>query len=189
MNMFNKNKGHLIIMSGPSGVGKDTMFRHLSQNGCAVKRAITATTRQKRHYEHDGVDYYFKTKEEFERLIAEGDLLEYNYYNENYYGTLKSTVQSSIDEGYNLVLIIDINGAAAIKEKFPESYMVFIKPPSIEKLVERLLARGTETSESLKRRVRQAEIEMCEMDKYDLIIENDDLDIAVQQLKNKIEEL
>lgn len=186
--MINK-KGHLIIMSGPSGVGKDTMFRHLSQNGCAVKRAITATTRPKRHYECEGVDYYYKSKEEFERLIAQGDLLEYNYYNENYYGTLKSTVQSSIDAGYNLVLIIDINGAQAIKEKFPEAFMIFIKPPSIEKLVERLIARGTETGESLKRRIKQAEIEMLEMDKYDFVIENDDLDLAVEQLKNKIEEL
>jgi len=183
------NKGHLIIMSGPSGVGKDTMFRHLSQNGCAVKRAITATTRQKRHYECDGVDYYYKSKEEFERLISEGDLLEYNYYNENYYGTLRSTVQSSVDEGYNLVLIIDINGAKAIKEKFPEAFMVFIKPPSIEKLIERLIARGTETSESLQRRIEQAEVEMREMDNYDFVIENDDLDIAVQQLKDKIESL
>jgi len=182
-------KGHLIIMSGPSGVGKDTMFRHLSQNGCAVKRAITATTRPKRHYECDGVDYYFKSKEEFERLISEGDLLEHNFYNENYYGTLRSVVQQALDEGYNLVLIIDINGAAAIKEKFPEAFMVFVKPPSIEKLVQRLIARGTETSESLQRRIAQAEIEMLEMNKYDFVVENDDLDIAVAKLKEKIESL
>ena len=185
--MSNK-KGMLIVFSGPSGVGKDTIFRHLVESGVELKKGITATTRGKRPHEKEGKDYYFKTPLEFDRMIENGELLEWNTYNGNKYGTLRSVVENGLKNGEKLVLVIDVNGAQNIKKQYPDAFMVFIKPPSIEALIERITKRGAISAADMKNRVKIAENEMKQMGKYDFIIENDNLDRAVELLKEKIEE-
>lgn len=183
------NKGKLIILSGPSGVGKDTIFHNLQDSGLNVKKGVTATTRNRRPTELEGVDYYFKTNSEFDELIEKNELLEWNTYNGNRYGTLRSVVEESLKKGDKLVLVIDINGAFNIKKQFPDAFMVFIKPPSIEALIKRIKKRGFIGENEIENRIRIAKNEMKQMDKYDFIIKNDDLKTAVELLKEEIEKL
>ena len=179
-------EGKLIILSGPSGVGKDTIFRGLVAHGLNLKKAVTATTREKRPNEEEGVHYYFKTTEEFNKLIEDNELLEWTIYNGNFYGTLKKVVEDELARGEKVVLVIDVQGALAIKEQYPDSLLVFIRPPSIEKLIQRISNRGDECEDDIKWRIERAEYEMQQMDKYDAVIENDDLDEAVEKLKKEI---
>jgi len=183
------SKGSLIILSGPSGVGKDTIFRGLLESGVDVTKGITATTREKRPHEKEGKDYYFKTNEQFDELIKNNALLEWNTYNGNRYGTLKSVVEKALKNGGKLVLVIDINGAFNIKKQYPDAFMVFIKPPSMEALIERITKRSKISEENLEGRLRIAENEMKQMGKYDFVVENDDLNRAVELLKEEIEKL
>ena len=186
---MNNKRGKLIILSGPSGVGKDTMFRRLLASGAKVKKAITATTREKRPHEREGVNYYFKTPAEFDKLIEEDALLEWTTYCGHRYGTLKKVVEKGLQRGDKLILVIEIEGAFNIKRQFPDAFMVFIKPPNIEALIERWGKRGTENAEELAARLKRAEYEMQQMGKYDFVIENDNLDIAVEQLKERLEQI
>jgi len=182
-------EGKLIILSGPSGVGKDTIFRQLLERGLDLKKAISATTREGRPHEVDGVNYYFKTTEEFNKLIEDNELLEWTVYNGNFYGTLKQIVEEQLVKGEKIVLVIDVQGALAIKEQYPDSLLVFIKPPNIEMLTKRLSKRGEVSQEDIKWRLERAEYEMQQMGKYDFIIENDKLDVAVEELKERLEKL
>jgi len=182
-------EGKLIILSGPSGVGKDTIFHELLDRGLDLKKAITATTREKRPHEVEGVNYYFKTEEEFNKLIEDNELLEWTIYNDNFYGTLKKVVEDMLANDEKVILVIDVKGALAIKEQYPDALLVFIKPPSIEMLVQRIHQRGSGNEEDIKWRIERAEYEMQQMDKYDIVIENDKLDVAVKQLEEKLERL
>lgn len=181
-------KGKFIVISGPSGVGKGTICNAIIKDNNAWL-SISMTTRNIREGEVDGISYYFITKEEFEKRIEEGKFLEYNNYNGNYYGTPKDKVLEKLAEGKNVILEIDVNGGKNIKKIFPETILIYIKPPSLEELKNRLLTRGTETIEKIEERLKIAESEAKEIDKYDYVIVNDNLDEAIEKVENIINEV
>ena len=163
------NNGRLIVFSAPSGCGKGTMLAEILKNDdyCV---SVSATTRQPREGEVDGVNYYFLSKGDFLQKVADSD---------NYYGTLISEVDGRLSEGKNVILEIEVQGAMKIREKRPDAVFVFIAPPSISELRRRLRKRGTETDEVIEKRVSQAAGELSYADKYDYVIVNDDLDDAI----------
>ena len=179
--------GLLIVMSGFSGAGKGTLMKRLLNDYEDYCFSVSMTTRAPREGEVDGKDYFFVTKEAFEKTISENGLVEYAKYCDNYYGTPKAYVDEQLKKGKNVILDIEVQGALQIKEKFPEALMVFITPPSIDVLVKRLRARGTETEEVIKKRINQAKEEALRMDKYEYLVINDDLDTAVKQLNSIVE--
>ena len=170
------SKGLLIILSGPSGVGKGTLrtelFKDESLNLCY---SISMTTRSPRPLEQDGVDYFFVSKEEFENKIAEGELLEYAQFVGNYYGTPLSYVNRLLDEGKNVVLEIEVQGALQVIKKCPDAISIFILPPSLEELESRIRGRSTETNEVVLKRLNQAKNELMVKDFYKYNVVNDDL--------------
>jgi len=172
------NNGRLIVFSAPSGCGKGTMLAEILKNEdyCV---SVSATTRQPREGETDGVNYYFLSKGDFLQKVADSEFLEYAEYCDNYYGTLISEVDGKLSEGKNVILEIEVQGAMKIREKRPDAVFVFIAPPSISELRRRLRKRGTETEEVIEKRVSQAAGELSYADKYDYVIVNDDLDDAV----------
>ncbi len=178
-------KGKFIVISGPSGVGKGTICNRLL-NELNAWYSVSTTTRAPRDGEINGVNYFFVTKEEFENKIKEGEFLEYNIYNGNYYGTSKEIVVDKINEGINVFSEIDVNGAHNIKKVFPDALLIYIAPPSIEVLKERLISRGTESIEKINQRLEIAEKELKEVDFYDYVVINDDLDKATDEVRNII---
>lgn len=184
--MMNK-KGRLIVYSGPSGVGKGTLLKPLLAPEGSLILSISATTRAPRPGEVDGREYFFVSHEQFENMIANGDMLEYAKYNDNYYGTPKSFVEKQRNEGRDVVLEIETRGAAQIKKLCPDAIMIFIMPPSYSVLKERLSNRGTETAEQCAGRLGEAVREMKLAEEYDFIIVNDDLELARKRLVSAIE--
>ncbi len=169
------NKGILIVLSGPSGSGKDTVLSELRRRNLNMKQSISVTTREMRKGEVDGVDYYFTDAETFEKNIEDGYFLEYVKYGDNYYGTPKQKVQELINQGYNVFLKIEVEGAGNVRKVFPQAVSVFIIPPSIEALEERLRGRGTESEESFLKRISIAKNELKRAKEYDYIVINDDV--------------
>ena len=167
------NKGLLVVLSGPSGSGKDTVIAELKSRDINLKQSISVTTRAMREGEKDGVDYYFTDVNTFEKNIEEGYFLEYVKYGSNYYGTPKKRVEELIDEGANVFLKIEVEGAGNIRKVFPEAVSVFIVPPSMDELKRRLSGRGTETEESFNRRLEIAQDELSRAKEYDYIVVND----------------
>lgn len=167
-----KRKGKLLIVSGPSGVGKGTVLAELFKISDEYVYSVSATTRDPREGEKDGVNYFFKTKEQFEEMIAAGELLEYASYNGNYYGTPKEYVFSKMEEGKNVILEIEVQGAVQIKKICPEAIMIFIAPESRDVLKDRLTGRGTETPEVINNRIAIAEKELRACLMYDYITVN-----------------
>ena len=178
-------KGKFIIISGPSGVGKGTICNVLLKELNAWY-SVSMTTRNIREGEIDGINYYFISKDEFKKRIDDGLLLEYNIYNDNYYGTPKDKVLEKLEEGVDVILEIEVNGARNIKKIFPDALLIYIAPPSMEILKERLIGRGTEDLETIEKRLRIAEVEMKQVDFYDYVIVNDDLDKAISDVKRVI---
>ena len=178
-------KGKFIIISGPSGVGKGTICNVLLKELNAWF-SVSMTTRGIREGEVDGVNYYFVTKEEFKKRIEEGKFLEYNIYNDNYYGTPKDKVLEKLEEGINVFSEIDVNGAKNIKNIFPDALLIYIAPPSIDVLKERLVGRGTEDMGTIEKRLKIAEDELKMIDFYDHVVVNDDLEKAILKVKNII---
>lgn len=178
-------KGKFIIISGPSGVGKGTICNVLLKELNAWF-SVSMTTRGIREGEVDGVNYYFISKDEFKKRIEEGKLLEYNIYNDNYYGTPKDKVLEKMEDGINVILEIDVNGARNIKNIFPDALLIYIAPPSIEVLRERLVSRGTEDLETIENRIKIADNELKQLDFYDYVVVNDDLDKAIDDVRNII---
>lgn len=179
-------KGILAIISGFSGAGKGTVVnRLLEKENYAV--SISATTRAPRQGEIDGKNYFFKTRDEFENMIENNQLIEYAEYVGNYYGTPKDYVFQKLDEGYDVILEIEMQGALKVKEKFPETALIFITPPSADELKKRLVGRGTETEEQIDKRMSRAVDECPYMDKYDYIVVNDDLDECVDEIHNLLQ--
>ena len=183
MGIFGKiKKGLVFVLSAPSGAGKTTLVDKLiAQFPQAVLRSISCTTRHKRGLEQEGVDYFYLTKEQFEKKIVDGEFLEYTQVYNSYYGTLKKTVNDTIMSGKHLFLVIDTEGARKIKEVI-DAVFIFIKPPSIEVLQQRLEKRHTDDENAIKMRLSCAEKEMDEAYFYDLIIINDDLNQAAAEL-------
>lgn len=171
-------KGSIIVVSAPSGCGKGTLLAEVMKKKDFVY-SVSATTRSPRPNETDGKDYRFMQADEFKRLIAEDGMLEYAEYCGNFYGTPKDAVIAAVNEGRDIILEIEVQGAAKIREKCPEAVFLFILPPSLDALKSRLVKRGTETSDVIDKRVAQARREIAEAYKYDYVIVNDDLECAV----------
>lgn len=164
--------GILLVVSGPSGVGKGTICRRLLEKSAAVLFSVSVTTRPPRPGEQDGIDYYFVSKAEFARMRAANELLEWAELFGNFYGTPRLAVQEALDAGTDILLEIDIQGALQVKASFPDCVLVFVWPPSYEELERRIRHRGTETAESLRSRLKQSKLEMANVVNYDYIVVN-----------------
>ncbi len=171
--MQNK-RGLLIVVSGPSGAGKGTVLAHTIANYPTLRYSVSVTTRKPRAGENEGVNYYFKTLEEFEELLSKGEFLEYQKVYDNYYGTPFSKVRQQLNEGYDVVLEIDVKGALEVKNKYPDAVMIFISPAKRETIEERLRGRSTESEEQLKIRTASAIEEIKQAVFYDYIVVNED---------------
>ena len=182
---MNKN-GRIFIISGPSGVGKDTLVQAAIERSENLKEAISATTRPPRKGEQDVKNYHFMHRGKFCQMIEDGEFLEYFEYCGNLYGTLKSEVTRKSKAGINVILILDVNGAKSIKEQLPESVTIFISPPSMNVLEGRLRARGLDSDEQIQHRLREVQREMECRSWYDYTLVNDDLEVAIRQLESII---
>ncbi|WP_284139899.1 MULTISPECIES: guanylate kinase [unclassified Virgibacillus] len=182
-----EEKGILFVLSGPSGVGKGTVRKELFDRKTDLKYSISMTTRNKRPGEVDGVDYFYKSKEEFEQLVAENKLLEYAQYVNNYYGTPREYVEETLQAGYDVFLEIEVQGALQVKKNFPEGVFIFLFPPSLEELKNRIVSRGTESDELVKNRLKEARNEIELMDAYDYVVVNDDVNQAVHKIQSIIQ--
>ena len=181
-------KGVLAVVSGFSGAGKGTLMKALlSEHADQYALSISATTRGPREGEVDGREYFFKTKDQFEQMIAEDALIEHACYVGNYYGTPKSYVMEQLEAGKNVILEIEIQGALKVKERFPDTLLLFVTPPTAGELERRLRGRGTETDEVIKSRLKRAVEEAEFMDRYDYILVNDDLETCVQEMHELIQ--
>ena len=176
------NKGNLIVISGPSGSGKDTVLSEVFRIHPEIRLSISSITRDMREGEVQDGKYHFISREEFEKAIENNEMLEYNIYQNNYYGTPKAPVQKAIDEGAEIVLEVDVNGAKNVLKQFPEAISIFIMPPSFEILAKRLSSRGTESAEQIKGRLKAALDEIKQADIYDYIVVNDVLCEAVEDV-------
>jgi guanylate kinase len=176
------NKGILVVVSGFSGAGKGTVMKRLMEKYDGYALSVSATTRKPRPGEEDGREYFFRTRDEFEKLIEEDALLEYAQYVENYYGTPRSYVEEQLQAGRNVILEIEIQGAMKIKEKIPEALLVFVTPPTVEELERRLTGRGTETAQVIADRLARAGEEAEGMGQYDYILVNDTVEECVDHL-------
>ena len=178
-----KQRGLLIVLSGPSGVGKGTVRKELfSQANTNYEYSISMTTRNPREGEVDGVDYFFKSREEFEALIEQGGLLEHAEFVGNYYGTPLAYVNETLDAGRDVFLEIEVQGAKQIREKAPDALFIFLAPPSISELKSRLVGRGTETEDVIAKRIATAEEELEMMSLYDYVVENDEVANACDKI-------
>lgn len=178
--------GKLFVFSAPSGCGKTTILKKIFEIFPDIYFSISATTRPKRENEIDGKDYFFITKEKFEEHIKNNDFVEWNEHFGNKYGTLKSNIDYHLKNGEDIIFDVDVNGALNIKKCYPDSITIFIKPPDISELEKRLLKRGTENHESIKIRLDRAKEEIEKSKFFDYIIINDDLDTAIEEIKNII---
>lgn len=180
-------KNVLVVVSGPSGVGKGTIVKTLVKNRKDVVESVSCTTRAPRAGETHGREYYFLSKEEFLRRVAEDDFLEYDEHFGNYYGTPKSFVRETLKEK-SVILEIDVVGALNAKKAFPECVLVMVAPPSVEELKRRLQGRNTETDEEIEERLSRLEYELSQKEKYDYVIVNDNLTSAIAELEKIIDD-
>lgn len=182
------SKGILIVVSGFSGAGKGTLMKELLKNYPGqYMLSVSATTRRPRDGEVHGRDYFFISKEEFEKMIAEDQLIEYARYVDNYYGTPRAYVEQKLEEGKDVILEIEIQGAMKVKETFPETVLLFVTPPTAGELKNRLTGRGTESEDVINSRLRWAVEEADGMDRYDYLVVNDDLEACTKELHDIIQ--
>lgn len=182
-----KKRGVLVIVSGFSGAGKGTVMKGLMEKYNDYALSISATTRKPREGEVHGVHYFYKTVEEFERMIEQNELIEYAQYVGNYYGTPREYVETQLDAGKNVILEIELQGAMKVKELIKDVVLIFITPPSAKELKERLIGRGTEDMDTINARLARAVEESVFMDKYDYLLINDKLDECIDELHNIIQ--
>ena len=172
------------MLSGPSGVGKGTVRKALfNQEDIQFQYSVSATTRNPREGEVNGVDYFFKTREEFERMIANNELLEWAEFVGNYYGTPIAYVEQTLQQGKDVFLEIEVQGALQVKKAFPEGVFIFLAPPSLSELKSRIVGRGTETEDVIHNRLTVAKEEIEMMDAYDYVVENDEVQLACDRIK------
>lgn len=177
---MNNSKGTLFVISAPSGCGKGTILEEVFKRVDNLFFSVSATTRSPRPGEVDGVNYFFKTVEEFKEMVDNGGVLEYAQFCGNYYGTPKAAVLEKLSNGIDVILEIETQGAMNIKQSFPEAVLIFILPPSVKELERRLKKRGTETDEVIAKRVGEASGEINKAYNYDFVMINDDLEIAIE---------
>ncbi len=176
--------GLLLVVSGPAGVGKGTIDGELIRRHPEIRMSVSVTTRAPRPGEVDGVHYFYKTPEEFEQMIRDGEFLEYMHvFGMNYYGTPRRYVLDQLRQGRHVILEIDVQGARKVKEAFPDAVRIFIAPPSMQVLKERLIRRGTENEAEIKKRTETAFTEMRDMPACDYIVVNDRIEDAVLQME------
>lgn len=181
------HQGILVVVSGFSGAGKGTLMKELLKRYDNYALSISATTRAPREGETDGKEYFFVTKEQFEKMRDERKLIEYAQYVNNYYGTPKEYVEQKLAEGKDVILEIEIQGALKVKKRFPDALLLFVTPPSAEELRRRLVGRGTETLEVINARLARAAEEASGMEAYDYLLINDDLDRCVEEMHQLIQ--
>ena len=180
-------RGQLIIVSGFSGSGKSTITKRLLEEYDNYALSVSATTRDPRKGEQEGIDYFFKTEEDFLGMVNEDAFLEYAYYVDHAYGTPITYVDEQLESGKDVILEIEIQGALKVKDRRPDTIMIFITPPNADELVRRLTSRGTDTEEVIRSRLRQAVEESAGMDRYDYILVNDDLESCVRNMHTLIQ--
>lgn len=174
--------GKIVIFSAPSGSGKTTIVRSALKKFPELVFSISATTREKRGVEKDGVDYFFITEDEFKNKIEQNEFVEWESFYGYYYGTLKSFINSKMKNGKSVVLEVDVKGALKIKKEYPDAVAIFIRPPSIEELKRRLRDRKTESDEDLQKRIERAEMEIGYQKYFDYVVVNDDLERAKKEV-------
>ena len=181
-------RGLLIVFSGPSGVGKGTVRQEIfSTPDHKFEYSVSMTTRAQRPGEVDGKDYFFRSREEFEELIRNGQMLEYAEYVGNYYGTPLTYVNETLDKGVDVFLEIEVQGALQVKKKVPDAVFIFLTPPDLNELQERLVGRGTDSEEVIAQRIERAREEIALMREYDYAIVNDEVPLAAERVKRVIE--
>ena len=180
-------QGILVVVSGFSGAGKGTLMKELLKRYDNYALSVSATTRQPREGEKDGEDYFFVNREYFQQMIEDGRLVEYAQYVNHYYGTPRDYVEKKMAEGKDVILEIEIQGALKVKERFPDTLLLFVTPPSAKELRRRLVGRGTETMEVIESRLARAVEESEYMDQYDYLVINDDLDVCVSEMHKIIQ--
>ncbi len=182
----NPSVGRLIVLTGPSGVGKGTLMRSLLRCHPDLYYSVSATTRSPRPGEIDGKHYYFITRSKFEKLVAAGEFLEWAEFAGNYYGTPKEAVFNQIQSGKTVVLEIELEGARQIRKSFPGALSIFLLPPSFDELEKRIRGRGQDAEEAIARRLQRAQAEINAANEFDLQIVNDDLNVALQSIESAL---
>ncbi len=186
--MKEQRNGLLLVISGPSGVGKGTLVNALMERNQKIKMSVSATTRAPRPGEIEGVHYFFKTEEEFKAMVDRGEFLEYiHVFGSKYYGTPRSFVEQQLENGYDVILEIDVQGAMKVKQAFPDAVLMFITAPSMSEIKSRLIGRGTETMEQVEKRFATAFEEIKMIPQYDYVIINDVVDVAVHHMEAILE--
>ncbi|MDD3959506.1 MAG: guanylate kinase [Clostridiaceae bacterium] len=175
-------KGLLVSVSGPSGVGKGTVIERVRMRIPDIAHSISVTSRPRRDCETDGVEYFFRSDKEFKRMMAKGEILEFDIYLNNYYGTPVKPLEKLVGEGKDVLFDLTVSGSLALKEKFPESVTIFLLPPSVSDLRDRLVRRGTETIDVIERRLLEASVEIPKADLFDYVVINDDLERASNRI-------
>ena len=182
-------KGKLIAISAPSGTGKTTIIRKVLSAFPEIAFSVSATTRAKRDNEIEGKHYYFISEAEFKEKIEKGDFVEWEKFYDYYYGTFKSEVENAVNNGKSIIIEIDVNGALNLKKIYPDAFLIYIVPPSVEELVRRLKNRNTEDKTDLRKRIDRSTMELSLKDKFDYLIENNELNTAIEDIKILIKQI
>jgi len=186
---LNKKRGKLIVVSAPSGAGKTTIVKEILKNFPELIFSISATTRPKREIETEGVEYFFLSETEFKKKIENKEFIEWEKFYDYYYGTFKSFIEENIDLGKPILFELDVKGALTIKRLYPYAHLIYISPPSFDELVNRLKQRKTEIESDFMKRIERAKMELSLKNKFDYIIENTELDIAIREAKSLVNEI
>jgi len=184
-----KEYGKIIVFSAPSGAGKTTIVKEILKSFPQLVFSISATTRPKRDTETEGTEYYFLSEKEFKKKIENDEFIEWEKFYDYYYGTLKSFITGNIEAGKQLLLELDVKGALTIKRLYPYAHLIYISPPSLEELVNRLRQRNTESESDFVKRIDRAKMELSLKDQFDYVIENKELDTAIKEAKGLVKKI
>jgi guanylate kinase len=184
-----ESKGEVIAVSAPSGAGKTTIVKKILKYYPDIVFSVSATTRPKRENETNGREYFFLSVDNFQKKIENGEFVEWEKFYDYYYGTFKSFIEENINAGKSVLLEIDVKGALSIKKIYPDSHLIYIEPPSYEVLVKRLRERQTETEEDFKKRIERAKMELSLKDRFDYIINNENLEKAIKETSDLINKI
>ena len=189
LNEVLNKKGEIIAVSAPSGAGKTTIIKSILKDIPELAFSVSATTRKKRDNEIDGVDYFFISEKEFADKVKKNEFVEWEQFYGNYYGTFKNFIEENINKGKPILLEVDVKGALNLKKIYPESILIYIIPPSLNELVNRLKKRNTEDEASLRKRIERAEMELSIKDKFDYFVDNKNLEKAISETKELIKKI